>query len=105
MHFSREGVNNFHQILKRVRDSKKVKNPCFISSLWWQFYTSLLHEPYLDIPERVVIVQMSSQLNKKMSSDLLDLLTDLTDLRNEDGGMVEKVTSGVATGMCTNFTL
>lgn len=42
---------------------------------------------------------MSSQLTKKMSVDLHDLLTDLTDLREEDGGMVEKVTSGVATGI------
>lgn len=42
---------------------------------------------------------MSSKLNKKMSGDLLNLLTDLTDLRNEDGGVVEKVTSGVATGI------
>lgn len=48
-------------------------------------------------PGRVVILQMSTQLSKKMSEDLLNLLTELTDLRNEDGGVVEKVTSGVAT--------
>ncbi|KAK8374796.1 hypothetical protein O3P69_012563 [Scylla paramamosain] len=48
-------------------------------------------------PSRVVILQMSTQLTKKMSEDLLDLLTELTDLRNEDGGVVEKVTTGVAT--------
>ena len=48
---------------------------------------------------RVVILQMSAQLTKKMSEDLLDLLTELTDLRNEDGGVVERVTTGVATGM------
>lgn len=47
-------------------------------------------------PSRVVVLQMPSDMAKKMSADLLDLFTELTDLRNEEGGIVEKVTTGVA---------
>ena len=43
---------------------------------------------------------MPGQITKKMSEDLLNLLSELTDLRNEEGGVVMKVTTGVATGTC-----
>ncbi|KAG0714722.1 hypothetical protein GWK47_013578 [Chionoecetes opilio] len=48
-------------------------------------------------PSRIVIVQMPSQLTKRMSEDLLELLTRMGDMRNEEEGVVEKVTTGVAT--------
>ncbi|XP_045625011.2 uncharacterized protein [Procambarus clarkii] len=47
-------------------------------------------------PVRVVVLQLPLDVTKTMETDLLALLNELTDLRNEKEGVVDKITTGVS---------
>ncbi|KAK8744660.1 hypothetical protein OTU49_000553 [Cherax quadricarinatus] len=47
--------------------------------------------------KRAVVLQLPSNVTKTMEADLLALINELTDLRNEEEGVVDKITTGVST--------
>lgn len=48
--------------------------------------------------ERVVVLQLPEDVSTTMLADLLALLREMTDLREEQEGVVDKITTGVSTG-------
>lgn len=53
---------------------------------------------YFMLTGRVTVVELPADVSKTMEADLLAAMTELTNLRNENEGVVEKFTSGVSTG-------
>ncbi|XP_042858424.1 vegetative cell wall protein gp1-like isoform X2 [Penaeus japonicus] len=48
-------------------------------------------------PQRVVVLQLPEDVSTTMLADLLALLREMTDLREEQEGVVDKITTGVST--------
>ncbi|XP_071542931.1 uncharacterized protein [Panulirus ornatus] len=48
-------------------------------------------------PKRMVVLQLPADVSKTMQADLLALINELTDLREEQEGIAEKITTGVGT--------
>ncbi|XP_042206820.1 vegetative cell wall protein gp1-like isoform X5 [Homarus americanus] len=48
-------------------------------------------------PKRVVVLELPANVSKTMEADLLALMNELTDLRDEEEGVVGKIATGVST--------
>lgn len=46
----------------------------------------------------MVVLELPTNVSKTMQADLLALINELTDLREEQEGIVDKITTGVGTG-------